>query len=331
MFIRVFFSKLSVSVFVICSSFYFSQVQKSRAVTLMGSRFDITVVDSDEEKAEKSINLATEEISRIEDLISEWKPETEISEVNRNAGIKPVKVSEEVLKLTEKALYFSKITDGAFDISIAAMDKIWKFDDSMNELPDENLIRKSVENVGWKNIIIDRKNSTIFLKKSGMKIGFGSIGKGYAADATRELLKSKGVKGGIINASGDLSTWGTQADGNLWTVGINNPFKDNMAEILEFQEYSVTTSGSYEKFVEINGVRYSHIINPKTGMPSTGLTSVTVIGKDATSANGFSTSIMVLGKKKGIELMKNFPDYQYLLITDKGKIIRLKNFKTKYP
>ncbi|KQR94826.1 thiamine biosynthesis protein ApbE [Chryseobacterium sp. Leaf180] len=328
---RIFSFKIITILFTCIAVLSFSQVQKSRAVTLMGSRFDITVVDSHEGKADKSIDLAIKEISRIEDLISEWKPETEISKVNKNAGIKSVKVSAEVLNLTEKALYFSEITDGAFDISIAALDKIWKFDDSMNEIPADSLIRKSIEKVGYQNIIIDRKNSTVFLKKPGMKIGFGSIGKGYAADAARELLKKNGVKGGIINASGDLSTWGNQADGSLWTIGINNPFKENIAEVLQFKEYSVTTSGSYEKFAEINGIRYSHIINPKTGMPSTGLTSVTVIGKDATSANGFSTSVMVLGKKKGIKLINNFPEFQYLLITDKGKIIKSKNFKNIYP
>lgn len=301
----------------------FAQIERSRLVTLMGSKFEITLVDKDSLSAEKNIDKSIDEIRRIENLISEWKPETQISEVNRNAGIKPVKVDPEVFALTEKGIYFSKLTDGAFDISIVAMDKIWKFDDSMNELPSEESIKNSVKNVGYQNIILDKTNSTIFLKNKGMKIGFGSIGKGYAADKTRELMKSFGVKAGIINASGDISTWGTQPDGKPWAIGINNPFKDDkIAAVLFLNENAVTTSGSYEKYAEIHGKRYSHIMNPKTGYPSTGLTSVTVVGPNATMANGFSTSIMVLGKKEGLKLIKKFPEYQSLLITDSGKIIK---------
>ncbi len=289
----------------------------------MGSRFQITLVDKDSISAEQNIDKAIAEITRIENLISEWRPETQISQVNQNAGIKPIKVDKEVFDLTKKGIYFSKLTDGAFDISIVAMDKIWKFDDSMDELPSEQAIKESVRYVGYQNIILDSTNSTIFLKNPGMKIGFGSIGKGYAADKTRDLMKSMGVKAGIIDASGDISTWGTQPDGKPWAIGINNPFNDHkMAAVLYFKENAVTTSGSYEKYAEIHGKRYSHIMNPKTGYPSTGLTSVTITGPNATMANGFSTSIMVLGEKEGLKLLKQFPEYHYLLITDKGKIIK---------
>lgn len=307
----------------LCTISISAQVQRSRLVTLMGSRFQITLVDKDSISAERNIDKAIAEITRIENLISEWRPETQISQVNQNAGIKPIKVDKEVFDLTKKSLYFSKLTDGAFDISIVAMDKIWKFDDSMNELPSEQAIKESVRNVGYQNIILDSTNSTIFLKNPGMKIGFGSIGKGYAADKTRDLMKSMGVKAGIIDASGDISTWGNQPDGKPWAIGINNPFNDHkMAAILYFKENAVTTSGSYEKYAEIHGKRYSHIMNPKTGYPSTGLTSVTITGPNATMANGFSTSVMVLGEKDGLKLLKPFPEYHYLLITDKGKIIK---------
>ncbi|MCT3727008.1 FAD:protein FMN transferase [Elizabethkingia anophelis] len=307
----------------LCTISISAQVQRSRLVTLMGSRFQITLVDKDSISAEQNIDKAVAEITRIENLISEWRPETQISQVNQNAGIKPIKVDREVFDLTKKGLYFSKLTDGAFDISIVAMDKIWKFDDSMDELPSEQAIKESVRNVGYQNIILDNTNCTIFLRNPGMKIGFGSIGKGYAADKTRDLMKSMGVKAGIIDASGDISTWGTQPDGKPWAIGINNPFNDHkMAAVLYFKENSVTTSGSYEKYAEIHGKRYSHIMNPKTGYPSTGLTSVTITGPNATMANGFSTSVMVLGEKEGLKLLKQFPEYHYLLITDKGKIIK---------
>jgi thiamine biosynthesis lipoprotein len=304
----------------------FAQVQETKTVNLMGSVFQITLVDKDSVSAHQNIQKVIVEIERIENLISEWRPETQISQVNQNAGIKPVKVDKEVFEITKKAIYFSKITKGAFDISIVAMDKIWKFDGSMEQLPARKNIRKSIEKVNYKNINLDSINSTIFLSKKGMKIGFGSIGKGYAADKGRQLMQSLGIKGGIINAAGDIATWGTQLNGKPWKIGVNNPFETGETiEVLEFStNKAVTTSGNYEKYVEFKGKRYSHIINPKTGIPSTGLTSVTIIGENAEMCNGFSTSVMVLGLKKGLKLMKKHPEYNYIILTTEEKVI--KNF-----
>ena len=299
-----------------------------RDTVLMGSRFKITLVDTDSISVEKNINKAIDEMVRIEHLISDWKPTSQVSQINQNAGIQPVKVDQEVIDLTKRALYFSKLTEGAFDISFAAMDRIWKFDGSMEEIPTSSAIQKAIEKIGYQHIIINEEASTIFLEKPGMKIGFGSTGKGYAADKARELMLQIGIKAGIIDASGDMTTWGTQPDGKPWRIGITNPFdRHQMADILSLKKAAVTTSGDYEKFVVIDGKRYSHIINPKTGMPSTGLTGVTVIGPNAEMCNGFSTSMMVLGKEKGLAFINQQKEYAALLITDNGKIIRSKNYK----
>lgn len=312
------------STLLLISTFSFSQVEQTKTVNLMGSVFQITLVDSDSISAHQNINKAILEIERIENLISEWRPQTQISQVNQNAGIKPVKVDKEVFELTKKAIWFSEISNGAFDISIVAMDKIWKFDGTMEKLPSKKAIRNSIVNVNYKNIVLDSINSTIFLSKKGMKIGFGSIGKGYAADKARKLLQESGIIAGIINAAGDIATWGTQIGGNPWRIGVNNPLETGETiEILEFSgNNAVTTSGNYEKYAEINDKRYSHIINPKTGYPSTELISVTIIGPNAEMCNGFSTSIMVLGLEKGIKLINKFPDYQYIIITKKEDIIK---------
>ena len=294
-----------------------------RQVTLMGSVFNITVVDHDSVSANQNIDQCIAEITRIENLISEWQPQTQISEVNRNAGIKPVKVDREVFELTARAIEYSKMSEGAFDISIVALDKIWKFDGSMTEMPTKESIKNSVRNVNYQMILLDRDASTIFLQQKGMKIGFGSIGKGYAADKGRELLQKLGVKSGIVDASGDIATWGTQTNGKPWAIGIRNPFKRHkITKILKLKHGTVATSGNYEKYAEIDGVRYSHIINPKTGFPATGLTSVTIYGSSAEFANALSTSMMVLGKEKGKQLMRKYPLYRYLFITDEGKIIQ---------
>lgn len=305
-----------------------AQVTCKRDTILMGSKFDITISAVDSLQAERYIDEVITEITRIENLISDWKFDSQVSEINRMAGKQAVKVDQELFDLTQRALFFSQITDGAFDISSAAMDKIWKFDGSMKQLPSKEELTKAIEKVGYQNIILNPADTTVFLKKEGMKIGFGATGKGYAADKGRNLMQQMGVKAGIVNASGDMAVWSDDIPQKKWRIGINNPFKNNdITEVVTLCNGAITTSGNYEKFAEIASVRYSHIMNPKTGMPATGLTSVTVIGPSAETANGFSTSLMVLGRKEGLRLLKKHPEYACLMITDNGRVYRSKNFK----
>lgn len=311
---------LILNIFILSISLQAQVVQK-RTVTLMGSRFEITIVAKDKITANAYIDSSSAEITRIENLISDWIPTTQVSEINKNAGIKPVKVDLELLELTERAINFSQISDGAFDISFAAAEKIWKFDGSMTTIPTPDEVKESVKKIGYKNIIIDRENATIFLKFPGMKIGFGSIGKGYAADKTKQLMISKGVSAGIINASGDINTWGKQPNGKPWTVGITNPIKkQKIISVFEISGTAIVTSGSYEKFIEIGNRRYSHIIDPRTGYPAKGISSVTIFAESAELANGISTSVMVLGKENGLQLIKITPGILGIIIDDKGKI-----------
>ncbi|HPZ87116.1 MAG TPA: FAD:protein FMN transferase [Flavihumibacter sp.] len=296
----------------------------------MGGRFEITVVDKDSISAENNIDSIIAEISRIENLISDWIPSTQVSQINQNAGIKPVRVDRELFALTQRALQFSHRTNGAFDISFAAMDRIWKFDGSMTEMPSPEAIRQSVQKVGYQNIILDSTACTIFLRLPGMKIGFGALGEGYAADRCREMMLARGVQAGIVNATGDMSTWGHRPDGKDWNIGVINPFEQSaLIAVVPLHQGSVTTSGNYEKFVLLNGKRYSHIINPATGYPATGLTSVTVFGPSTEMANGFSTSLMVLGRKAGLAFIRQYPAYSCIMITDKGKVITSKNLSLK--
>nr|WP_294921887.1 FAD:protein FMN transferase [uncultured Flavobacterium sp.] len=325
---KLFQYKFLILFVVILSIHGHSQVLRKRTTLLMGGRFDISIVATDSLTAEQNINEVIAEISRIENLISDWKTDSQVSEVNQNAGIKPVKVDREVFELTQRAIKLSQLTTGAFDISFAAMDRIWKFDGSMTEMPSAEAIKKSVEKVGYKNIILDSVQSTIFLKFKGMKIGFGALGEGYATDRCRDIMLAKGIKSGIVNASGDMTTWGKQISGKDWNIGITNPFHpDAIFAVVPLKGGAVTTSGNYEKFVEFNGKRYSHIINPATGYPATGLCSVTVFGPKAEVANGFSTSLMVMGRKAGMDFINKYPDYSCIMITDDGKIIKSKNFK----
>lgn len=316
---------ISLFLFLFCKNSN-AQVTRSRDAFLMGGRFEITLIAPDSLTGERYIDTIIAEISRIEYLISDWKAETQVSEINRNAGIKPVRVDREVLELTERAIRISKMTKGAFDVSFAAMEKIWRFDGSEMEMPSRAEIKKARANVGYKNIVVNRDSSTVFLRKKGMKIGFGALGEGYAVDRCRDIMIAKGIRSGLINATGDIQVWGSKADGKPWKIGVNNPFDSGRLIGALRLNGGVATSGSYEKFVMINGNRYAHIINPATGYPATGLTSVTITGPDTEMANALSTSIMVLGKKKGERLLKRNPSYSGLLITDQGERILIGEF-----
>lgn len=308
----------------------FGQLVHKRKMSMLGSPFEVTVVAKDTIQGNEYIDLAVFEVKRIENLISDWIPTTEISQVNQNAGIKPVKVSDEVFDLVERAIKISKVTDGAFDISYASMDKIWKFDGSMKEMPTPEAIKKSVERIGYEKIILDKENKTVFLKDKGMKLGLGGIGQGYIADKTKALLKSKGCVSGIINVSGDISTWGKQLDGTSWTVGLVNPLnKNKVFATFPLDDSAVETSGSYEKYVTFNGKRYSHIIDPRTGYPASGVVSVSVFAKTTEIADALATGIFVMGPEVGLNLVNQMKGIGCIIVDDKGNIHTSKNIDIK--
>jgi thiamine biosynthesis lipoprotein len=311
-----------------CGMLLQAQEPFKQTLKLMGNRFDITVVANNSVEANRYIDLAVDEISRIEKLISSWDANSQTSEINRNAGVKPVKVDQELYNLIERALAISKITDSAFDISYASMDRIWKFDGSMTEMPSEEDIKKSVAKVGYQNIELSPEDMTVFLKLPGMKIGFGAIGKGYAADMAKALLIEKGVTAGIINASGDMNTWGRQPNGKHWKVAITNPLDKNKAfGLLPIKEGAVVTSGNYEKFVSFNGQRYSHIIDPRTGYPTKGILSVTVFSSSAELADALATSIFVMGVETGIDRINQLAKTECIIIDDSGDIYKSENIE----
>lgn len=294
----------------------------------MGSRFDLTVVAENEKEGNDFIDIAVNEIRRIETLISSWDSLSETSQIIKYAGIKPVKVDKELFGLIDRSVKISALTDGAFDISYASMDRIWKFDGSMKRLPTNEEVAASVAKVGYKNIVLDPKAQTVFLKLKGMRIGFGALGKGYAADKAKGLLISLGVKGGIINASGDLSTWGTQPDGKSWMVGITNPMnKEKIFSWFPINGNAVVTSGNYEKFVEFNGKKYTHIIDPRSGWPASGLTSVSIFAPKAELADALATGVFVMGHETGLDFINQLPGVECVIVDDQGKIYESNNIK----
>ena len=308
----------------------FGQQIFKKKQSLLGSPFEITVVAKDSVQGNLFSDLAIAEVKRIENLISDWIPTSQISKVNQNAGVVPVKVDKEVYDLVDRATKISKLTSGAFDISYASMDRIWKFDGSMKEMPTEEAIRKSVEKVGYQNIILNSKDTTIFLKNKGMKLGLGGIGQGYIADKIKVLLQEKGCNSGLVNVSGDINTWGKQPNGNLWTVGIVNPMnKNKVFATFPLDDSAVETSGSYEKYVTFNGKRYSHIIDPRTGYPATGIISVSVFAKQTELADALATGIFVMGVEVGLDLVNQLKGIGCIIVDDKGGIHVSKNIDIK--
>lgn len=287
----------------------------------MGCHYEITVIAANQPEGDRLIDIAAGEVTRIEKLISEWDSTTQISHVNFYAGIRPVKVDKEVFDLIVRSIKISELTDGAFDITWAGMNQIWKFDGSMKRLPTQAEVAATVSKVGYRNIILDAKNLTVFLKLKGMRLGFGGIGKGYSADKGAELLKSKGVPGGIMNGSGDITAWGVQPDGKPWMIGITNPFnKDKVFSWFPFNGKSIGTSGNYENFVEFDGKRYTHIIDPRTGWPVHGISSVTIFGPNAELSTALTKAIFVMGKDIGISLLKQFKGIEFIVVDEQGKI-----------
>ena len=299
------------------------------ATLLMGNQFEISAVSDNEQNANRSINAGIDEIKRIEKLLTTFHDSSETNLINRNAGIEAVKVSEEIFNLIERSIRISSITQGAFDITYGSIDKrLWNFDTQMKSLPDKETAKEMVKLINYRNIVLDRENSTVFLKEKGMRIGFGGIGKGYAAEMAKCKMQQLGITNGIVNASGDLTTWGFQPNGDEWTVGIANPnISGEVFSFLEISGLAVATSGNYEKYIMIDGKKYSHTIDPRTGLPVTGIKSVTIITKNAEIADAMATPVTIMGVKAGLHMINQMKDIDAVIIDDHDKIHHSTNIR----
>jgi len=307
-------------------------VGQNKVLKLMGTRFEVSAVAKNKQLAWNAINAGIKEIERIERLISSWDKSSQTTSINQQAGIQAVKVDKELFDLIFRAKKISLLTKGAFDISFASMDRIWKFDGSMKAMPSKDQVEKAKEKINWDNIDLDREKQTVFLKEQGMRISFGAIGKGYAANKAKAIMqKMEGVHGGVVDASGDLITWGESTNENGWTINIADPKnKSRSLGYLNIGNLSVVTSGDYENYIEFDGVRYAHIIDPRTGYPTTGIKSVTIVCLDAEVADALATSVFVLGKEKGLNLVNQLNGIECLIVTDEDELLTSKNLILNY-
>ncbi len=289
----------------------------------MGGDFDITVISVDEELGYIYIQEALAEVQRIEKLISSWDAESETSLINKNAGIKPVPVSWELFKLIERSIQISEITNGAFDITFTPLNDLWKLDGSMESMPTTANVKARQARIGYRNIVLNSKDQTVFLRKKGMRISFGGIGKGFAADKAKALLVSKDVKAGIINLDGDITSWGTKVTGDKWLIGVVNPdLKGGIASWIPILESSVATTSSDGNFIMSGNKKYTHILNPKTGFPATGINSVSVFAKSAELSDALATSIFVMGLDAGLALINQLGDTEVIIVDSANKMYK---------
>ncbi len=285
----------------------------------MGSRFEITAVHADLETAGRAIDSAYAEIDRIESMISSWRPASITSEVNRQAGRQPVEVPEELFNLVRRSLKLSELTSGAFDVTFAGLGGLWDFKAEEPRLPQAEAIRAALIHVGYRKVVLDPTEQTIFIKDPETRIGFGAIGKGYAANRAVFVLKENGIRSGVVSAGGDLVAFGRREDGRLWDIGIAHPLhRDQIFAHLPLSEQAVVTSGDYESFVTIDGKQYAHILDPRTGYPVEHLRSVTIVCPDAELADGLATAVFVLGPQEGLKLLNALRGIEGMLVDATG-------------
>jgi thiamine biosynthesis lipoprotein len=309
---------------------------------LMDTLVTITVVSNSQDSAEKAIDSAFSEIEKLEKLTNFFSPESEVSLINKNAGISGVKVSPDILDILEKALLVSEKTRGAFDVTIGPVMTLYDFYKKIR--PEQGAIKKNLPLVNYRELIIDKNKSTVFLRKKGMLIDLGGIAKGYAADKAVETLKRNGIHSGLVSVAGDIKAFGLKPDKRPWKIGIRSPripttppipplprvgkrgvkgdkegFSDDIMATIELRDMAISTSGDYERFFILDGKRYHHLLSPKTGYPAGGCQSVSVITKKGVFTDAFATGVFILGPEKGMKVFEKM-GFDGVIVDSQGKV-----------
>jgi len=284
-------------------------------VMIMGCGFVITAVHEDPKVAWRGILAAENEMRRIESLISSWKDESQTTAINNAAGFEAITIDQELYDLIQRSQKVAQLTNGAFDISGNLSRHFWNFDKQENDWLSDSKIEELKSLINYQNIILNERERSVHLAKAGMKIGFGGIGKGYAAERAKLIMLDHGIENGLINASGDLKCWGSPPDQDSWDIAIPDPRNrcHNLLTI-NLEEGAVVTSGSYENYTIIDGRRYSHIINPRTGTPVNHTKNVTFICPNAEFADAMATAFSVLPIDESLSLCNHLDGAECIII-----------------
>lgn len=296
-----------------------------REAAIMGTRIAVEAWHEDAAAAEAAIDAVIAEMRRIDELMSHYKPESQLSRVNREAAAGPVRVDPELAQLIARSLEFSELTGGAFDISYASVGYLYDYRD--HRRPTEQQIRDALPGVNWRHIEVDPAESTIRFRRPGMRIDLGGIAKGHAVDRSIAILRARGIAHATVTAGGDSFVLGDRR-GRPWVIGIRHP--DDAQRVIAripLEDAAISTSGDYERYFDEGGVRYHHIINPKTGMSATGVRSVTIIAPTSTLAEGLTKGVFILGPERGIALAESQPDVDAVIVRDDGRVFYSKGLE----
>ncbi len=286
----------------------------------MGSSASIEVWGDDQAACDAAVGDALAEIQRLEVMMTDWKPESALMDINHAAGKSAVKVPPELLFLIGRSLQVSELTEGAFDISFAGAGKLWNWRAPDPKIPTDEEVRASLATVGWRGIAVDQGASTVHLTKPGMRIGLGAIAPGYAGDMAIAKIRARGIRNAVVDMSGDIMLIGDKASG-VRTVSIRHPRKEGeMLAILPVANCAVSTSGDYERFFMKDGKRYCHIIDPRTGYPADKCQSVTIVSPTLAFADGLATGVFVLGPEKGMELVEQLEGVEAIIVAADGTV-----------
>lgn len=302
----------------------------SRTEIIMGTTVGVTLYENGSEEV---LDKVFKRVQEIENLVSINKEETEIDKLNENAGISPVKLSDSSFEIIEKALYYSKLSSGGYDLTVGPLVKLWSIGLPEAKVPSQEEIEEIIKNIDYTKVELNKNTKEVFLSEKGMLLDLGSIAKGYAADEIVKILKEENINSAIIDLGGNIYALGFKEGNKNWKIGIQNPF-DNRGKIvgsLEVSNKTVVTSGVYERYIEQDGQTYHHILNPETGYPyETDIAGVSIIADKSIDGDALSTLVFTKGLEKGLELVENIDGVDAIFITNNKEVYVTKDLKDNF-
>ena len=290
-----------------------------RTEAIMGTRCYVELWADEPAKGNDAIDAVMAELRRIDSLMSHYKPESQLSQINQYANERPVQVDKELFDLIRLSTHYSQITEGAFDITYASVGYLYNYPQHIR--PTEAQIRQALPAVNWRNMLLDEEHHTVRFEHPGMRIDLGGIGKGYAVDRGIDVLKARGIARALVTAGGDSRIIGDRM-GRPWLVAIRHP--DNPSKVvtrIPLSDSAVSTSGDYERYFDEDGVRYHHIIDPRTGHSASKVRSATILAPTATQTDGMSKTAFVLGAEKALEIINRMPEYDAVFVLPDGRVL----------
>lgn len=298
----------------------------------LGTHIVISIYDEDQASNEV-FDAVFDNIYEYEQMISKNIEQTVVDKINDNAGVEEVKVPDSLYNLVENAIHFSEISNGAFDVSIGPLVQLWGIGTSEAAVPETDAIEDAISKVDYHRIKLDSMEKTIYLEESGMIMDLGAIAKGYIADEVKSIILDHGYESAIINLGGNVLMVGNKPNSASWSVGVRNPLSDSSSHlgILSLNDNSIVSSGVYERFFEENGVRYHHLINPKTGYPEQNeLMAVSIISNESMIGDALSTAVFVMGLDQGYDLVESLDGVEAIFILRDMRVVVTPDLKASF-